>query len=74
VKFAVGENVTRKNSATPSSRYPVSRMGVREIMLDTFTHARDYEREWTKFKNGGSSLPPRRDLRLEAALETFGTE
>jgi imidazolonepropionase-like amidohydrolase len=53
VKFALGENVTRKNSTTGSTRYPVSRMGVREIMLDTFTRARDYEREWTEFRAHG---------------------
>src|SRR6185369_3245665 len=53
---------------------PVSRMGVREIMLDTFTRARDYEREWTEFKAGRSPLPPRRDLRLEAALEILRGE
>lgn len=69
VKFALGENVTRKNSTTASTRYPVSRMGVREIMLDTFNRARDYEREWAEFRAGRAGLPPRRDLRLEAALE-----
>jgi imidazolonepropionase-like amidohydrolase len=69
VKFALGENVTRKNSTTPVTRYPISRMGVREIMLDTFTQAAEYRREWAEFKAGRGSLPPRRDLRLEAALE-----
>jgi imidazolonepropionase-like amidohydrolase len=74
VKFALGENVTRKNSTTPLTRYPVSRMGVREIMLDTFTRARDYERQWSEFRSGRVTLPPRRDLRLEAALEMLRGE
>jgi imidazolonepropionase-like amidohydrolase len=74
VKFALGENVTRKNGTSAQTRYPVSRMGVREIMLDTFTRARDYEREWNDFKAGRSPLPPRRDLRLEAALEMLRGE
>lgn len=74
VKFALGENVTRKSSTVPVTRYPVSRMGVREIMLDTFTRARDYEREREEFRAGRSSLPPRRDLRLEAALEILRGE
>jgi imidazolonepropionase-like amidohydrolase len=69
VKFALGENVTRKNATTLATRYPVSRMGVREIMLDAFSRARDYRREWAEFRAGGSARPPRRDLRLEAALE-----
>jgi imidazolonepropionase-like amidohydrolase len=74
VKFALGENVTRKNSTTPSTRYPVSRMGVREIMFDTFTRAREYERDWQAFRAGGTALPPRRDLRLEAAQEMLRGE
>jgi imidazolonepropionase-like amidohydrolase len=74
VKFALGENVTRKSSTTPVTRYPVSRMGVREIMLDTFTRARDYERQWAEFRAGRAVLPPRRDLRLEATLEILRGE
>ena len=69
VKFALGENVTRKNATTLSTRYPASRMGVPEIMLDTFTRAREYERAWADFRAGQTPLPPRRDLRLEAAGE-----
>ena len=74
VKFALGENVTRKNTSPASSRYPISRMGVPEIMLDTFTRARDYERTWADFRAGKSPLPPRTDLRLEAALEILRGE
>ena len=74
VKFALGENVTRKNSTTGSSRYPISRLGVPEIMLDTFTRARDYERTLADFRAGKTPLPPRRDLRLEAALEILRGE
>ncbi len=69
VKFALGENVTRKSTTTPSTRYPISRMGVREIMLETFSRAREYERAWVEFRGGQATLPPRRDLRLESALE-----
>ncbi|MBI5691415.1 MAG: amidohydrolase family protein [Verrucomicrobia bacterium] len=74
VKFALGENVTRKSATTLPTRYPVSRMGVREIMLDAFSRARDYEREWTEFRAGRTSRPPRRDLRMEAALEILRGE
>lgn len=69
VKFALGENVVRAGARTPRTRYPISRMGVRETVLDTFTRAADYERDWAEFRGGRRPLPPRRDLRLEAAAE-----
>jgi imidazolonepropionase-like amidohydrolase len=69
VKFALGENVVQTYFAGTRKRYPLSRMGVPEIMLDTFNRARDYERNWADFRAGRAPLPPRRDLRLEAALE-----
>jgi imidazolonepropionase-like amidohydrolase len=69
VKFALGENVTRANTQGPRTRYPGSRMGVPEIMLDTFNRAREYDRAWAEFKAGRTVMPPRRDLRLEAASE-----
>ena len=74
VKFALGENVTRKNSPSYGVRYPTSRMGVPEIMLDTFTRAREYERSLADYKAGKTPLPPRRDLRMEAALEMLKGE
>lgn len=74
VKFALGENVVRASATGPRTRYPMSRMGVPEIMLDTFNRARDYERIWADYRAGRASLPPRRDLRLEAALEILNGE
>ena len=78
VKFALGENVKQSGrsgalSAIPP-RYPQTRMGVEQIMADTFARAHDYEREWTDWKAGKSPLPPRRDLRMEAALEILKSE
>ncbi|MBA3848907.1 MAG: amidohydrolase [Opitutus sp.] len=69
VKFALGENPTRANGSAQRTRYPASRMGVRETILDTFKRAADYEHAWAEFKAGRAPLPPRRDLRLEAAAE-----
>jgi imidazolonepropionase-like amidohydrolase len=71
VKFALGENPTQANAfrTMARTRYPITRMGVRETILDTFKRAADYERAWTDFKAGRASIPPRRDLRLEAAVE-----
>ncbi len=77
VKFALGENVKRSNftpQAGAPARYPATRMGVEQIMADTFAQARDYDREWQDWKAGKSPLPPRRNLRLEAALEILKGE
>ena len=65
VKFALGENVKQSNwGDDETTRYPQTRMGVQQIMRDTFLAARDYERD-----AGG-----RRNLRLEAALEILNGE
>lgn len=71
VKFALGENVKQSNWGDRyTSRYPQTRMGVEEILRDTFLAARDYERQWSEFNaRPAETPPPRRDLRLEAALE-----
>ncbi|MBL9200300.1 MAG: amidohydrolase family protein [Opitutaceae bacterium] len=75
VKFALGENVKQSNrtpvAGTPA-RYPATRMGVEQIMADTFAQARDYERALKAAP--GAALPPRRNLRLEAALEILKGE
>ena len=54
IKFALGENVTRKNSqqvqipGVPARavRYPTTRMGQEEVIRDAFTRARDYKAQW----------------------------
>jgi imidazolonepropionase-like amidohydrolase len=76
VKFALGENVKRANftNLAGNARYPATRMGVEQIMADTFAQARDYERDWQEWRAGRSPLPPRRNLRLEAALEILKNE
>lgn len=76
VKFALGENVKRSNfqATAGPARYPATRMGVEQVMADTFAQARDYDRDWQEWKEGKSVLPPRRNLRLEAALEMLKGE
>jgi imidazolonepropionase-like amidohydrolase len=74
VKFALGENVKQANWGDRFvTRYPQTRMGVREIMDDTFTRARDYERAQAEFR-AGRAPAPRRDLELDAALEILRGE
>lgn len=71
VKFALGENVKQSNwGANSNSRYPQTRMGVEQIMKDTFLAARNYEQQ----RASGSRAPFRRDLRLDAALEILHGE
>ncbi|AGY58397.1 amidohydrolase family protein [Gloeobacter kilaueensis] len=68
IKFALGENV--KQSFRPqSSRYPQTRMGVEQLLRDNFLAARDYERNFERYRVGATLLPPRRDLQLEALVE-----
>ena len=63
IKFALGENVKRTTSQN-NNRFPDTRMGVEEVLVDAFTRARDYEKAQADKKN-----PARRDLELDALLE-----
>ncbi|MCE5270297.1 amidohydrolase family protein, partial [bacterium] len=76
IKFALGENV--KQNYLPDQyarRYPRSRMGVEQFMLDSFQAARDYRSRWKIYeeqrKKQPDLVPPRRDLRQEALLEVL---
>lgn len=68
IKFALGENVKRSNSRS-SNRYPRTRMGVEQIIRDSFLAARQYRDRWIAWQNDRSGLPPRRDLELDALVE-----
>src|SRR5688572_25037126 len=55
IKFALGENVTRKNSggflpAGTPRRYPSTRMGQEEVLRDAFVRAQDYKKEWDDYR------------------------
>jgi imidazolonepropionase-like amidohydrolase len=82
IKFALGENVRQTNrTVTPgqSRRYPLSRMGVEELLRDSFTRAREYQREWQTYEKAKKSVtrgqaapvPPRKDLELDALVEVL---
>jgi imidazolonepropionase-like amidohydrolase len=72
VKFALGENVTRKAAQArgPATRFPSSRPGVEAIYVQAFTAAQEYRALWQAWEADPSSFrtPPRRDLRLEALV------
>lgn len=82
IKFALGENVTRKNSQQAQRatgrplRYPATRMGQEEILRDAFTRAQDYKKAWDEYrarvaKGEKNLVPPRRDLELEPLVEVL---
>ncbi len=82
IKFALGENVTRKNSSQipgvggAQRRYPSTRMGQEEVLRDAFVRAQDYKREWDDHKarvaKGERNLvAPRRNLELEPLVEVL---
>lgn len=69
IKFALGENVVRRGT-----RYPNTRMGVETLIVDTFTAAKEYREEWERYENLSRAeqrrtMPPRRDLELDALAE-----
>ena len=67
VKFALGENVKQSNWTKKTNRYPQTRMGVEQIMKDTFLAAKDYRK--AQEKAAAEGRPHRRNLRLDAILE-----
>jgi imidazolonepropionase-like amidohydrolase len=82
IKFALGENVKRSNFNIPggNTRYPDTRMGVEQVLVDAFTRAKDYKQEWDAYHATKEKLvkekkslaginPPRRDLELDALVE-----
>ncbi len=80
IKFALGENVKRSSSTQGNNRFPDTRMGVEQVMVDAFTRANDYQNalkkineDAAKLKKGQVAPNPwntvRRDLELDALVE-----
>ena len=80
IKFALGENVKRSASTQGNTRYPDTRMGVEQILIDAFTRAKDYKKSWDDYNVEKDKLVkakkpltglvmPRRDLELDALVE-----
>ncbi len=80
IKFALGENVKQSNwGDRHTTRYPQTRMGVETIMRDHLLAAREYARAHEAYEGLGDeqrsrTVPPRRDLKLEALLEVLEGE
>ncbi len=70
IKFALGENV--KGSNWGGRRYPVTRMGVEQVLRDAFAAAREYRAAWQAWRDRSAGQPaPRRDLQLDALVEVL---
>jgi imidazolonepropionase-like amidohydrolase len=79
IKFALGENVKRSSSQSGNNRYPDTRMGVEQVLVDAFTRAKDYQRAWKEYeankgKKGVVTVAPRRDLELDALVEILNNK
>lgn len=76
VKFALGENVKQANwGDLYTTRFPQTRMGVEQVMIDAFTRAREYEAEWKNFSAAKTlGVAPRRDLELDALVEIINSK
>jgi len=71
LKHALGENVKRS-----TSRYPNTRMGVEQIIRDSYQRAVDYNAEWKSWNalkpaDRIGKIPPRRDLELDAIVDVL---
>src|SRR3954451_12974232 len=84
IKFALGENPKRQGEPqqglfnqgpVPERRYPGTRMGVEEVIRQSFAEAKDYQatrKDYNaKVARGEHPIPPRRDLRLEPLVEVL---
>ncbi len=74
IKFALGENVKRSGSTQGNTRFPDTRMGVDQVLMDAFQRASDYQMTWkaaeeNNKKKGTAPIEVRRDLELDALVE-----
>lgn len=76
IKFALGENPKSSNFRPPPgqpAQYPQTRMGVEEVIRQSFIDAKDYVARWDEYaakqKAGTPAIPPRRDLLMETMVD-----
>jgi imidazolonepropionase-like amidohydrolase len=76
IKFALGENPKSSNFRPPPgtpAQYPQTRMGVEEVIRQSFIDAKDYIARWddydAKRKRGETAIPPRHDILMETMVD-----
>jgi imidazolonepropionase-like amidohydrolase len=59
----------------PERRYPGTRLGVEDVIRESFTEAKAYQAEWKEYNDkvakGEHPIPPRKDLRLDPLVEVL---
>lgn len=73
IKFALGENVKRSSNAA-SIRYPQTRMGVEQFLVDAFSRAQAYAQDHARYdalsrRQRAGMVRPRLDLALQSLAE-----
>ncbi|MBI1787949.1 MAG: amidohydrolase family protein [Acidobacteria bacterium] len=75
IKMALGENPKRSNFSQGTPRFPATRMGVENVIRESFTRAREYAKAWEDYEarkaRGETVLPPRRNLTLDALRDVL---
>ena len=76
IKFALGENPKSSNFRPPpgvAPQYPSTRMGVEEVIRQSFTDAKDYMAKWDEYNarkaKGENPIPPRKDILMETMAD-----
>jgi imidazolonepropionase-like amidohydrolase len=74
IKFALGENPTRVHGLGFNVP-PFTRMGVEQVIRESFTEAQRYREEWEQYradlKSGKKRKPPEYSLRLQALVDVL---
>lgn len=76
IKFALGENVKRTAAAQGNTRFPDTRMGVEQVLMDAFTRAKNYKQQREEALKANPTNPHlvRRDLELDALVEIMDSK
>ncbi len=77
IKFALGENPKQSNWSNDTPRYPRTRQGVNQIILEKFQQAADYQRALDAVPSGRAGrdvVPPRPHHEMDAIAEILSGE
>jgi imidazolonepropionase-like amidohydrolase len=73
IKFALGENPMRVHGEG-SEIVPATRMGVEQVMRNSFAQAQKYKKAWADFNSGVTKKPPMYDKRMETMVDILEGE
>jgi len=73
IKFALGENPMRVHGEG-NDIVPATRMGVEQVMRNSFAEAQKYKKAWSNFRSGITKKPPMYDKRMETMSDILDGE